>query len=129
MIGSSTAQNGVGDATSSSSTPSERWRWIESAASTVVTDQMPTGEQLVDSYQTYADVVMQQLKSKQQTQGRTGDVVAAIQHFEAFIFDEAEGLSIDEFMVYWLGSGGRHPLAHIRFDWTTAMPAGSLQPS
>jgi hypothetical protein len=95
----------------------------------VLTDQMPTGEQLVDSYQVYSDVVMQQLKSKQRQQGRTGDVVAAIQHFEAFIFDEADGLSIDEFMVYWLGSGGRHPLAHIRFDWTTAMPAGSLQPS
>jgi hypothetical protein len=41
VIGSSTAQNGVGAATSSSSTPSQRCRWIESAASTVVTDQIP----------------------------------------------------------------------------------------
>jgi hypothetical protein len=41
VIGISTAQNGVGAATSSSSTPSERCRWIESAASTVVTDQIP----------------------------------------------------------------------------------------
>ncbi len=41
MIGSSTVQKGVGAATSSSSTPSHRCRWIESAASTVVTDQIP----------------------------------------------------------------------------------------
>ena len=41
VIGSRTAQNGVGAATSSSSTPAQRWRWIASAAPTVVIDQMP----------------------------------------------------------------------------------------
>ena len=41
VIGSSTAQKGVGAATSSSSTPAQRWRWIASAAPTVVIDQIP----------------------------------------------------------------------------------------
>ena len=41
VIGSSTDQKGVGAATSSSSTPCQRWRWIASAAPTVVIDQMP----------------------------------------------------------------------------------------
>jgi hypothetical protein len=88
----------------------------------VLFDRIPTDEQLVESFQTYSDVVAQQLKEKMKTQGRADGYVAAIQHFELYAYDETSAPSYEEFMLFINGYLGHRPLVHTRFDWTMAMP-------
>jgi len=84
-------------------------------------DQMPDDEALVVSFQTRVDALTNQLRNKQKKQVRANGFVAAIQHFELYVFDDASEPPYKEFMLFINCGRSLSPLRHIRFDWTAAM--------